>query len=108
MKRKILLLKGFICLTSIITLCTSFKSSGPHEQNNWFCEDLKYTYQIEVENSRSQISVPSDICFLISSKRKKSELTIVQLDQNISLKIFSEDQISELELSENLSQIIYK
>ena len=108
MKRKLLLFKVTLCLATMFMLSASFKTSEPLEQNSWFCEELKYTYQIEVKNSRSQISVPSDICVLISSNRKKSDLTIIQLDQNISLKIFSEDQISELNPSENMSQIIYK
>lgn len=108
MKRKLLLLKGILCLSTILLLNASFKNSDHSEQNSWFCEDLKFTYQIEVVNSRSQISVPSDFCSLVSSNRKKSDLTIIQLDQNVTLKIFSEDQISDLNKSEKIAQIIYK
>lgn len=93
-------------LSAIFIISASFKNTNQNDDQKWFCEEMRNTYQFEVVNSRKPFSVPSDICEIISSKRKKSELVIVQLDTNISLKIFPENQI-ENKKSEEISQIVY-
>ncbi|MFN5148303.1 MAG: hypothetical protein ACK46O_02275 [Flavobacteriia bacterium] len=106
MRRRIL--KTFFRIFSGIALCLMITSFTGSDQGHWFCDDLKYTYQIEVHNSRKQISVSADLCQIIRSSRKKSDLSTIQLDSNIFLKIFSEDQIRELDAAErSIKEIIY-
>ena len=45
---------------------------------------------------------------IISKNRSKSELITVQLDSNVFLKVFSEDQIKDLDESErSIKEIVY-
>lgn len=86
----------------LILMLTSFKS----KEEQWFCEDLKYTYQIEIHNSRKQVAVSSDICEMITSKRNSTEIVTVQLDANVFLKIFPVDQLETMKENQ-ISQFVY-
>lgn len=104
--RRILLFAKVICIFAIFFISASFQNLGRTDDQKWFCEELRNTYQFEVLNSRKPFSVPSNICEIISSNRKKNELVTLQLDENISLKIFPENLIEDKK-SVDISQIVY-
>jgi hypothetical protein len=106
MRRKILSTKFAVLYFPVMFfIITSFQSDVKEQ---WFCEELKYTYQIEVVNARKSISVTSDFCEMITSKRSQSEIVTIQLDSNVFLKIFPVDQIMELDENErSIKEIIY-
>lgn len=106
MRRKLLLTVSLVLpLCTLLFTTSSFKSTNVE---HWFCDDLKYTYQIEVHNTRKSVSVTSDLCMIISKNRSKSEIVTVQLDSNVFLKVFSEDQIKDLdEIERSIKEIIY-
>lgn len=106
MRRILLFAGGLFILFSFFYISSSFQKSKNPNQVGWFCEDAKYTYQFEVHNSRKPFSVPADICETINSSRKKSEITLIQFDENIILKIFPEDEINKGNLTE-IPQIVY-
>lgn len=91
----------------LASICFAFLlfSSFKNQDEKWYCDDLKNTYQIQVSNTRRQITVPADICELVRSNRKKSESVDIVLYENIVLHIFPEDQI-EGTLSD-VPQIVY-
>jgi hypothetical protein len=92
----------FVFLAIPWFISSSFVSSN----ERWFCEEQKYSYQIEVFNTRSQIQVPSDFCDILTSNRKVSEDNVIQLYPNVRLTIFSHQKI-EGGLKE-IKQIEYK
>jgi|GEM_PF-4333387 hypothetical protein len=83
-----------------------FTSSFISSEDRWFCEDQKYSYQLEIYNSRSQIQVQSDFCDYLTLNRKASEDNYIQLYPNVRLIIFSQKKIDKG--LETIPQIIYK
>lgn len=107
MTKKPLFAKKFAPTIVILFLfLTSFNTPPSENTDSWFCNDLKNTYQIEVHNSRKQIAAPADICELISTNRKKSETVTIKLNENVFLKIFSDDFITA-NADQVFSQIVY-
>lgn len=68
-------------------------SENQNQDEKWFCESLKYTYQIEVYNSRGKVQVSTDLCELIEKNRKQSETVFIELYNNVRLKILSQDEV---------------
>lgn len=91
-----------LILLSSHQIIPSFSSSKDH----WYCEEQKYTYQLEVYNSRSQIQVQADFCDYLSQNRDISEDRYIQLYPNVRLIIFSQNKIDQGLAA--IPQILYK
>ncbi len=91
-----------LILLSSYQIIPSFSSS----KDQWYCEEQKYTYQLEVYNSRSQIQVQADFCDYLSQNRDVSEDTYIQLYPNVRLIIFSQNKIDQGLVA--IPQILYK
>jgi hypothetical protein len=106
MMRVFLSTKNLVFFIPVIFFLTT--SFDREKKDQWFCEELKYTYQIEVVNARKSVSVTTDFCDMIRSNRSQSEIVTVQLDSNVFLKIFPFEQIKDLDEAErSIKEIIY-
>ena len=62
---------------------------------NWICEDQKYSYQIEVINSRDKVALPTTICTELTKNRKQSEDSYYSYSRVVRLHIFSQDKVDK-------------
>jgi len=106
MKKTLHAIQLMLFIISVAIILPSYTIPPSKKPGDWFCIDLKNTYQIEVVNARKQVSVSVDFCELITTNRKKSETVVIQLDENVRVRIFSEDELENLQ-DKDLQQIIY-
>lgn len=95
MKSKIIL--------SLLVIGLLFLGTDIRSQNTIISEDpysvsmddtFDGTWQIQVVNSRNQPYIPGNIDEIVRENRKQSEVVYIRLDDNVRIKILSQDEIS--------------
>lgn len=96
--------KLFLAL-SIFTLCSSFVSNEQSEDDQWICEQAKYTYQI-VLKERAKVGLRISICDEIEAARQQSKRAVIQYSDYVKIIVFSRDEIANLNV--NTKEIVYE
>lgn len=94
---KILILSFYLAVTGFTF------SAKIHEE--WICSEQKYTYQIQVINSRDKVALPTTICTELENHRKQSEDSYYSYSRLVRLHIFSKDKIAKG--LQPIDQIVY-
>lgn len=81
-------------LAAFYLLFFAVPEKANNTSENWICEEQKYTYQIEVINSRDKVALPSSICVELDKHRKQNEDTYYSYSRIVRLHIFSQDKIN--------------
>lgn len=89
----------------IFALCSSFVSSKQSEDEQWICEQSKYTYQI-VLNERAKVGLRISICDEIEAARQQSTRAVIQYSDYVKIVVFSRDEIANLNV--NTKEIVYE
>jgi Glu-tRNA(Gln) amidotransferase subunit E-like FAD-binding protein len=59
------------------------------------CKEVENTYEDLVSDTRLKIALTSDVCEIVKQKRDKSETVLYKYNENVTLKIYSEDKIKK-------------
>lgn len=95
-------------LTTVVFICVIGASAQTSSSNSktLLCEKVKNTYQVVVENYRTKVAVPSDVCEIVEKERRQDVVTYYKFSDAITLKIYPVSQLPSL--PKNLPYIIYK
>lgn len=90
----------------LLWLSTSFVSSPSQSfENQWFCEELKYTYQIQM-HTRGLPQLPATVCDDIRQARKASERAFIKYTDAVTVVVFSEQEIQQLNTT--TKEVVYE
>lgn len=92
MFKKLLILLPFFWVAQAHAQNAVSKPVVPLQQQQ--LDALKGTYELKAANARHAFTLPSDLAQIIEKNRKKDEAVQIQLNDNITLIIFSKNQIA--------------
>lgn len=89
----------------IFALCSSFVSTKQSEDDQWICEQSKYTYQI-VLNERAKVGLRISICDEIEAARQQSTRAVIHYSDYVKIIVFSRDEIANPDMT--IKEIVYE
>ncbi len=90
----------------LLWLSTSFTSDTVQTtETPWFCEELKYTYQIQM-HTRGLPQLPATVCDDIRQARKPAERAYLRYSDIVTVVVFSEQEIQQL--STTTKEVVYE